>query len=315
MPGARLLIVLADTVKSLVMYSSDGDEYIIDYANNLIMKNDDYKKICPYKVVEDINQRDLCYVANLIKDDCGCLPLPLILSCFKEIKEDLARHIPYYAPKYHSSGINSANDFILDIDNETLFWLDADYYSDYSYDANVLDKFTINPLGTRLPIERIDDKHFGYKDYVFRLFSDYVIDDARKKELMSDERVGKCFARSIETLFGLGEVADENKKVALGKIKIRDRESFLHAVAMFKSAKKGTWNTVDYTVNLIMDSVKYSDLKNYTIINEISYEVMNCLYDYLEQWEPEIDKFLLLYFGEEMLRNLEKNKSLFKGVK
>lgn len=313
--GAKFLIVLADTLKSLVIYSRDGEDYIVDYANNLIMKDEDYKKICPYKVVEEINQRDLCYVAELIKKGDKEIPLPLVLTCFGEIKRNLQRSIPDLAKRYYSNGINRENDFVLNVDNETLFWLDVDYYSEYSYDANVIDRVTINPLGTRLPIERVDDTHFRYKDYEFRLLSDYVIDDEQKRELLSDERVGKCFSKSIETLFGLGRVSADRKKVVLGNIKIRERENFYHAVTMFKSAKKNLWNTVDYTINLIMESDKYAELKNYTIINEIPYEVMDNLYEYLEQWNLQIDKFLLLYFGEEILKDLERNKSLFKGMK
>ncbi len=314
LPGARYLVALADTLKSLVIYNREGVEYIIDYANNLIMKKDDYKEIFPYEVIEEINQCDLCYLAQLIKNADGEIPLPLILTCFREIKEDLRCHIPDYIPKYYSNGINSANDFILDIDNETLFWLNADYYSEYNYDANVINEFTLNPLVTRLPIERVDNKKYCYKDYEFSLFSDFVISEEQKRELLSDARVGKCFLASVETLFGMTNVAEDRKKVALGNVKIRDKENFLHAVAMFKSVKTDEWKTVDYTANLVMNSGDYNVLKNYTIINEISYEVMNYLYDYLEQWGPFLDKFLILYFGNEMLRDLEKNKSLFKGM-
>ncbi len=314
LPGARYLVVLADTLKSLVIYDREAEEYIIDYANNLIMKKDEYKEISPYEVIEEINQCDLCYLAQLIKDADSELSLPLILTCFKEIKEDLRRHIPDYIPKYYSNGINSANDFILDIDNEILFWLNADYYSEYCYDANVIDHFTLDPLATRLPIERVDDKKYRYKDYEFSLFSDFVISENKKRELLSDDRVGKCFPTSIETLFGMRNVDKDRKKVVLGNVKIRDKENFLHAVAMFKSMKTDEWKTIDYTINLVMNSEHYSTLKNYTIINEIPYDVMDSLYDYLEQWGPFLDKFLILYFGNEMLRDLEKNKTLFKGM-
>lgn len=313
--GARHQVVLAETLRSLVIYPRNGEEYVIDYAHNLIMKKVDYEKICPYTVIEEINQCDLCYVAHLIKNADSQIPLPLILICFDEIKKDLQKRVPNYVPKFHSNGINSANDFVLDIDNETLFWLDADYYSEYCYDANVIDHFTLNPLAIRLPIEQFEDKKYRYKDYEFSLFSDHVIGDEIKEELLSDERSGKCFQKSIETLFGMVNMPDDRKKVVLGNIKIREFENFLHAVAMFKSVKTDKWNMVDYTINLIMESDDYAKLKNYTIINEIPYEVMYSLYDYLVEWGPQIDKFLLLYFGEEMLRDLERNKSLFKGMK
>lgn len=55
LPDATILIILSNTVKSLVKYQKENEEYIIDYGNNLIMKKGDYDKIFLMKYWKVLN--------------------------------------------------------------------------------------------------------------------------------------------------------------------------------------------------------------------------------------------------------------------
>ena len=69
-----------------------------------------------------------------------------------------------------------------------------------------------------------------------------------------------------------------------------------------------------YTDNIIEESSEYIHLRKAEILSIIPYEIVYELYHYLSIWKPYLSGFLALYFADEMLRDLEKNKSLFKGM-
>lgn len=316
LPGAIYQLVVSDSIKSLVIFKRDNKEYIIDYANNLIMKKDDYIEMFPYKVVEEIEQADLIYVNEFYKND-NSIPIELILAFWGEVKKSLQERISTFAPKYELSGINERNNFVLNSANETetLFWLESDYYSSFVDDVNFIFQFTLNPLNIRIDVSKDEDGYYHHKDYSFRMLSEYVKMDKLSKQLLNEKRYGQCFDMSIKLLFALSfQFAPDRLRIVLAKTAVNSEEDFYHAWAEFKSTDDDEWYAADYTGNIIEKSDEYIRLRKAKVINMIPYDKFDSLYEYLEIWAPCLSKFTVLYFGEEMLRDFEKNKFLFKGM-
>ena len=315
-PDAIYQLVVSDYIKSIVIFKRDNQEYIIDYANNLIMKLEDYREMFPYEVVETIEQADLVYVNAFFMND-NAIPIELVLLFWREIKKSLQDRVPIFAPKFYLSGINERSNFILNCANETetLFWLESDYSSCGLHDVNFLFKFTVDPLAKRLDVTKDEKNHYHYKDYTFRMISDFVKNEELREQLLSEKRFGQCFDMSIRTLFDLSfKYPPENLRIVMAEVGVNSKEGFFHAWAEYKSTKSGKWYAVDYTGNIIEESDEYIRLRRAKVVNIIPYDKFDSLYEYLEIWAPFLSKFTVIYFGEEMLRDLEKNKFLFKGM-
>ena len=315
-PDAIYQLVVSDSIKSIVIFKRDNQDYVIDYANNLIMKLEDYREMFPYEVVESIEQNDLVYVNQFFKNDNG-IPIELILAFWSEVKKSLQERIPSFAPKFELSGINERNNFILNNNNETetLFWLESDYSSSGLHDVNFLFKFTVDPLAKRLNVTKDEKNHYHYKDYTFRMISDFVKNEELREQLLNENRYGQCFDMSIRALFALSfKFPPENLRIVMAKVRINEKEGFFHAWAEYKSTKSGKWYAVDYTGNIIEESDEYIRLRGAKVVNIIPYDKFDPLYEYLEIWAPILSKYTVIYLGEEMLRDFEKNKFLFKGM-
>ncbi|MDE6292268.1 MAG: hypothetical protein K2L98_01145, partial [Bacilli bacterium] len=117
------------------------------------------------------------------------------------------------------------------------------------------------------------------------MLSDYVENEAVRKELLSDNRYTQCFLMSIKTVFELSfRFAPDRLRIVVSKTEVNSEEGFFHAWAEFKSPEDDKWYAVDYTGNIIDESDEYIRLRRATIINVIPYESFDALYEYLEEW-------------------------------
>lgn len=310
---SELLTVISNNVRNIIRFKRNKESYIIDYANNLLMREEDYKKILPFEIVEILNKCDLAYIADLIKDDYSTFPIEFFLLAFSDMKKDLKKD-KKFMPKYDKAGINGGNKYILE-QSEDLFWMGADRESDYIDDVLKLYDFTLNPDPSAISIKSAAGKYYEFGGYLFRLYSDCIRDEKMRQELLSEERYGFCFAKSIDTAFNLGfSLPDENIRLVLGKVKINEKESFYHVWVEYQAKKSKKWYAVDYTGNLIQEVNDYYKLKKVMIINTIPMNVLRGIQSYFEINNPHISEYLILYFAQELLRDLEKNKSLYKGM-
>lgn len=306
------LTIISNHIKTVVRYKRNGKYFIIDYSNNLIMKEKDYKKVFSYKVVENLSQCDIAYLDEIFNGKYTDLPLELFLIAFREITEELKKKDKSFMPNYESSGINGKNKYILD-NCETLFWLNVDRESDYLDELREVFDFTINP-NTVANITN-NGKYYKYKDYLFRLYSDCIASSKTKDILLSDARYGLCFTKSIETAFSLGaSLSDESIRIVLGKVKINPEESFCHVWVEYQAKKSKKWYAVDFTGNIIMEASDYYRFRNATIINITPMQILRGLQSYFEIYNPHMNQYLIFYFSKELLNDLEKNKTLFKGM-
>lgn len=310
---SECLTVISNNVRNIIRFKKDNVSYIIDYANNLIMIEEDYKKIMPFEVVEILDRCDLAYLADIFKDDYSSLPIEFFLLVFEEMKRDLGKDREFM-PRYDKAGVNGKNKYILE-QSETLFWMTADEESDYIDDVIAIYEFTLNPKNDALVDEKGNGKYYEYMDYIFRLYSDCISNEDTKKALLSKERYGHCFAMSIKTAFDLGySLPDDGIRLVLGKVKVNEEESFYHAWVEYQAKKSKKWYVVDYTGNLIMEVDQYYKLKKVEVVNIIAMRVLRGVQSYFEIYNPNLSEYLVLYFAEELLSDLEKNKSLFKGM-
>ncbi|MDE6292270.1 MAG: hypothetical protein K2L98_01155, partial [Bacilli bacterium] len=170
---------------------------------------------------------------------------------------------------------------------------------------------TLDPLARRYDLTKTDDDFFHYKDYRFRRISDYTKVKKLKEELESRNRYHKCMAGCIWMALTLAEQKPpEDIRIALGIIPLNDCEGNIHAWAEFR--KDGKWIAVDYTGNLMMERDEYIRLREIKPVRTISYQVVKELGDFYYDSGLRMDVFPILYFGEEMLADLKKNKCLFK---
>lgn len=310
--NAVYMVVISNLPKSLVRYVKEGIEYIIDYDNNLVMQHDDYKEIFPYEIIEEIDQANLSYCSELIEKLGDVIPINLILLGFSEIMDNLRKNIPTFAPERYMSGIHWRNRYIIALDNELLF-------STYSErkdigvidDDDVIFNFTLNPLAKRYDISISEDNYYLYKGYRFRRISDCLNVGKFKEKLVSSERFHMCMAGSIWMSLILAKTyKPEDIRIVLGVIPQNDYEGNYHAWTELR--KNGKWIAVDYTGNLIMESDDYIRLRDAKVLRTIEYLVIKKLGDFYYDSRLEMDIFPILYFAEEMLRDIKKSVVLSK---
>lgn len=314
LPDAIYMVVLSDSVKSLVKYYQDGCEYIIDYCHNVIMKREDYKKIFPYEVIEEIDQANLSYCSELIKKLGSSISVPLILIFFKEIMDNIKKRVSTFAQERFMSGIHWRNRYLLSLSDELLF---STYDEKISFgefqEHNAIFDFTLDPLAKRYDITITDDDYFLYKDYRFRRISDYVEIREFKEKLVTSERFHMCMAGSIWMALILARKFDEKDiRIVLGVTPMNEYEGFYHVVVEFKEA--GKWKIMDYTGNVIMESDDYIRLREMKVMMKIDYSIIKELGNFYHDSKLEMDIFPIIYFAEEMLRDIKKSAVLSKKL-
>lgn len=316
LPKTTLLLVLANEVKSIVKYEKNNIEYIIDYGNNLVMMKKDYDKIFEYSVLESIPQHEMPYLNDAIKKFSDFMSPHIIMLLYNELKFAFGgKGLNLFNDKYFA-GIHANNRYMLDLGAEFLFMIEKEKKSVWKVDSDVIFFFTLNSLARNFPISITDDDYFLYKDYKFRRLSDFIDYEPFKSELLSKNRYHKCMIRSINMLFELANNLENigDIHLVIGKIPINNYEKLYHAWIEFCLKDSKRWIAVDYTGNLIINSDDYIRLRDAEIVRILSLSLVEELFTYIDNSCLVVDKFPLLFFAEEMLDDLRKNKSLYKGV-
>lgn len=314
LPDATYMVVLDASLRSLVKYIKDGEEYIVDYANNIIMKSKDYKKIFSYEVIEEIDQYNLSYCFELFDNIGEVVPISIILLFFSEIMENIRKNVPTFAPERYMSGIHWRNRYLIALSDEMLFSThdERTSFGEIKDDDRIFD-ITLDPLANRYDLTKTDDDFFHYKDYRFRRISDYTKGKRLKEELESRNRYHKCMSGCIWMALILAEQKPpEDIRVALGIIPLNDCEGNIHAWAEFRT--DGKWIAVDYVGNLMMERDDYIRLREIKPLRTISYQVVKELGDFYYDSGLRMNVFPMLYFAEEMLSAIERSAILSKKL-
>lgn len=307
--SASYLSVVSDMPKSLVQYNDNNETYIIDYSNNLIMREEDYFHIFNVQVIERIPAHELSYFNELIGKDLTSELLYFLVISYKDMKRDMQKHLPSFAPKLYASGVRDANRKILSLADENLFLLNHERFDDNDT-KHLIYQFTIDRNNSK--IKRNADDSYRYLNYIFYILSDYISEKYRS-DAESTRRYHRCVEMSLEMLWYLGRSRDTNTlSLVMGKIPLKGRDKTTHFWVEFKAKGQDKYYALDFTGNIIMESDCYIRLINAKEIRRISYVVLDELFGKLISSPMLLDTFDVLYFAEDILRDLDKNKMLFK---
>ena len=140
--------------------------------------------------------------------------------------------------------------------------------------------------------------------YTFDKLSKKINDKNIKKELESEKRYRKCHLKSAEIATSL-----QKSCILTGYVKRYDGK-FLHSIVEIE--KEDGKYIIDYTKNIIMPKEQYVKLTEFEELESISdLEYL----EYIQRLEniPDLNGKVLLTFGREIFKELEKNSFLIKS--
>ena len=307
--GQKLLFISSDIlgVNCIVEYTKDGVSRVVDYSNNLIMKKEDYFSLFDVEVINTLDKEVLYrYYENM--DYLDDISLMYILLAGEEIMDTVEKKFrndnEYLRP-------NKENDKILGADNDGIFLTEEDF------EENVMDieidSFTLNNKENH-HIKKDNDEYYYKKNLLarkvyFNLFSSVVEVPEIREELHSEERYGHCHFNSKAILNSISKDSYDEAYVVSGKVRLNKYQYVYHSWVEISVNNKTI--VIDYNRNLIMGKKDYYNMKKPVIINKTDMDTINKLEEYERALLP-LPCNLELYFSKEILKDLEKNKCLFK---
>ena len=168
---------------------------------------------------------------------------------------------------------------------------------------------TINPNNFGILTFDNETKKYKYThndiEYTFDILSNYINDPELRKELLSNERYGKCNNRSIilaNTIKG--------SKLATGYITI-GANKVLHTVVLATRNLDNVLLVYDWTENLIMPFEQYKDMVGFNVITIIDASKVEPDFEKLEG--IGIDTKSYLVFRNELMHDLEETERKLGG--
>ena len=297
-------------VNLLVEYQKNGEQRIIDYSTNLIMKKADFFELFQPKIINTLDKETLYrYHENLeYLDD---ISLIYILLAGKEIMKNVGKlqapkDICYFCP-------NSLNDKVTGVDCDGIFLDSEDEITNAMDEA--IDSFTFDSTVPTPHIKK-DSDHFFYqrspfsKKVPFNTFDTYVNNQKVKSILQSKERYGHCHINSTLCLKALSQNYYDEAYIVSGKIQISKYHYVYHSWIEITIANKTF--VIDFNRNVFMSKDDYYHMKKPIIINKTDVETIAKLHNYEEAFNLYLPTNLEVYFNEEFIKDFEKNKSLIK---
>lgn len=173
----------------------------------------------------------------------------------------------------------------------------------------------INEIAFKIKTDNItynsDTKMYEYKEekkdtYHFDTISRYIFENSEiKNELETKKRYRKCHMRSIDLALAIGDA-----KVVTGIAKLNGVE-FLHSVVEIMLDNKTLY--LDWTRNIMMPQDEYKRLFRYIEISKVDIKNIISDIEYIRAFNLNIEEYLL--FRDELMKDVEKNKSVFQKVK
>lgn len=297
---------------SIIVFTRNGQEMVIDYENNLVMKKADYYEMTNFKELNSLNKKDVYWLYRLLSLVGYDYFIHFILFSDEMFKE-IEKIIPEMSEKYDVIGVNNGNKLLLGEDCDATFIMDRDMYFEFQEQKFELDSFTLNPTTDTKKIKKIDDGVFLFKDkklgdFAFQLLSSIATNED-KKTLLSEDRYRKCHVNAIRMIRGLSENDKKQAFVCSGYITINDKDKFLHSWIEIGSGDEAI--VADYNHNVIMGKDKYYQLYGASIINKLSALEETEVFDYITRANLiGIDYRLIDYFGQEIVKDLKKNEKI-----
>ena len=154
--------------------------------------------------------------------------------------------------------------------------------------------------------EKVRKGQDGFKNYKmkdgsilnYRLASDVFKFDGEEKELLSEDRYGHCYLRSIQTA---PFIKDSN--ILFGSTKIGDYQR-MHSVIEF--SLKDRLCVFDWTQNLVMPKEQYIKLFDFKISNSIKGSDIKRIVYLSSKYGLHMASSIVLAFGQEIEDDIKK---------
>lgn len=288
--------------KTLISYTKNNTDYVIDYSNNVIMKQSDYYELFSFKELNVLDQVDIYFIYVYIREN----------KDYKNIEYYLLDSDIYLknCPRkgYASNGVNMRNCLLFGDWSDSVFISPVDSRNVLKTIVN-LDSFTLEPEKENKHVTYDNSLNkYCYEDEIFGaiyfdLLSNFVQEDEIKEKLLSESRYSECHMNSQFIASYLGQ----NSKVVAGKIKMGHNFYLLHSWVEIDEINV----VVDYNHNLVMNKDVYYKLFGAISINKTT---VNELISYLDELNSKLDlkldSYMFNYFGQELHRDISKNKQL-----
>lgn len=307
----KLLLVKAKgfSLNTLVLYNRDKELWVVDYANNLIMRAYDYLELFKCRIINTLD-RETLYRIYEVYDYINDIDFSYFLFAGEEMIKNIYKAFPREDDFF--TDVNPLNHKIIGNDCDAIFLLEEDKKENVMDEE--IDLSTLKENKKKLLHIKKDKGTYSFQKNRFsrkveyRALSDFVDNEEIKDELLSEERYGKCHLNSIFIFLNLDDY--EEGYVVGGKIAYNDKEYVYHTWIEVKIDDK--WLVIDYNRNIIINKDDYYQMVKPVVINKSSKESILKLLEYEKEFKINLYSSLKVYFGEEILRDLEKNKSLIK---
>lgn len=310
----KLLLIASKgfSLNAVVEYKKDNDFFIIDYANNLIMKKNDYFDLFQSAIINVLDKETL-YRIHENYDYLYDIDLFYFLFAGQEIMKDINKSFLKEEPFFTT--INPLSEKIIGDDSDGIF-LDLEDKKENAMDEEI-DLSTLKNNSEKLShIKELANGNLCYqktflsKKVEYKALSDFIENKEIAEELTSEDRYSKCHFNSLVVFLNLDITDYDEAYVVSGKISLNDIEYIYHTWLELK--KNGKWFVIDYNRNIVMSKDDYYQMKNPIVISKNTKEVILKLLKYEKDFQINLYSSLKTYFAEEILRDLEKNKSLIK---
>ncbi len=304
-----------DKLAFLISYEEDGTKKVIDYKNNLIMKQDEFYNLFGFKEINTLDRYEIYNLYNIMDKLGDYKHLYEYLIFSKEITSEISKRseFSYLRKKYDSIGYNNHNYFLFADKTDSIFFLPIDSSHKYKKTFVTLDNFTKNPDPNSEYVS-YDKKTntYVYKDdsfgkIEFKLLSDMIDNGEEKEKLLSDRRYSGCHLNNlnISLLFGV----NDDVFITSGKIEANEVDYYNHTWVEIESKNL----VVDYNHNIVMNRDTYYKLFGAKKISKTSTaEMEDVIKTVIIGTGIHFHPIYIDYLGKEMKNDLMKNKKILK---
>ena len=307
----KLLICYDTEFLMLVSFNYSGQEYIIDYYNDLIMNRDDYFSLSNIRIINEVSFRNIYDMYDIIKEYDFFISFLYFLLFPDDIVSVLNKYTLITDGDYSKDGINLGNFAVMGNNCDDIFLINKDKRR--NPDIIEIEDYTVG-LVENDHIKNCGENHQfkdEYKEFTFMLYSDIALDDELKSTLCSDGRYHKCHISAWKYVSAIIK-AFSNAKVSIvgGKYLINDVDYYYHS--WIELELEGRSFVIDYTKNLIIERDRYYQLTGAVLINRVEEEDINNIIKHVKDGNIKLNPMYYSYFAKEILSDLERNKHVLK---
>lgn len=302
-----------DKLAFIISYEEDGAKKVIDYKNNLIMKQDEFYSLFGFKEINTLDRYELYSLYDIVDTLGDYKHLYEYLIFSKEIVNEVSKieRFSYLNRKYNFIGFNYHNHLLFGDKSDSIFFLPVDSSHKYKKTFVTLDNFTKNPDSNSEYVS-YDKKTntYVYKDdsfgkIEFKLLSDMIDNGEEKEKLLSDRRYSGCHLNNlnISLLFGV----NDDVFITSGKIEANEVDYYNHTWVEIESENL----VADYNHNIIMNRDTYYKLFGAKKISKTSTaEMEDVIRTVIIGTDIDFNPIYIDYFGKEMKNDLIKNQKI-----